>query len=399
MIALGSTGDVLPYTALGKGLKAAGCQVRFLTFEKFETTVRMMGLDFYPVSGDPSKLVAQGGTNIFSMARSFGSIAKEYTGSFSSPHLLKTDLVINQLPGGMFGYDIAEKAGVPMVIAAVIPLVSTDQFPMLGFPDLAIPGFNRLTYKLAEFAAWGIVGKEINRWRTEVLSLPGIRLKDYFNATNRLIIKGFSPLVVERPPEWGDHVRISGYWFPEDPRWKPPQSLLDFLAAGPAPVYISFGSMPVKDPEKTTRIILDALQETGQRGILGAGWGEIGNVPVPKTVFQVEYVPHSWLFPQMAMVIHHGGSGTTGNGLRSGVPSCAVPLGFDQAYWGKRIAALGAGPEPLPFSKLSVEKLARIIKQGVQDQSMRRIAAEVGRKISAENGVAEAVKLIMRSVG
>ncbi len=398
MIALGSAGDVLPYTVLGKGLKDAGCQIRFLTFQSFEPTIKRLGLDFHPVPGDPRELVAQGGTNMFSMAKSFGSLAKDYSASFTSPHLFNTDLVINQLPGGMFGYDLAQKAGVPMVIVAVIPLIATDQFPMLGFPDLPIPGFNKLTYRLAEIAAWSLVGREINRWRAEVLDLSRIRRKEYFDSDDRLVVKGFSPIIVERPPEWKENVKISGYWFPEDPGWQPPESLVDFLNDGPAPVFVGFGSMPVKDPDRISRIILDAFQETGQRGVLGAGWGGLGAVALPDSVYLVEYAPYDWLFPKMSMVVHHGGSGTTGMALRSGNPSCAIPVGFDQIYWGKRIAALGVGPEPLLLRELSVERLARVIRQGIHDNDMRNRAAEVGRLISEENGVADAVELILRSV-
>lgn len=399
MIALGSTGDVLPYTALGKGLKEAGCQVRFLTFERFESTIKRLGLDFHPVPGDPYELVAQGGTNMFSMAKSFGSLAKEYSGSFSSPHLFDTDLVINQLPGGMFGYDLAQKAGVPMMVVAVIPLIATDQFPMLGFPDLSIPGFNKLTYRLAEMAAWSLMGKEINRWRVEVLDLPRIKRSKYFDSTERLVIKGFSPTVVERPPEWEENVRITGYWFPDDPGWQPPDSLVKFLNDGPAPVFIGFGSMPVKDPNRISRIIMDALQEMGQRGVLGAGWGGLGAVPLPDSVYLVEYAPYDWLFPKMAMVVHHGGSGTTAMALRSGIPSCAIAVGFDQVFWGKRIAALGVGPKPLLLRNLTVEDLVRAIRQGVHDQGMRNRAAEVGRIIRAENGLSEAVELILSMSG
>jgi sterol 3beta-glucosyltransferase len=100
ILALGSTGDILPYTALGKGLVTAGHQVRFATFRSIESRVLTLGMDYHPIPGDPRALVAQGGSNIFSMAKSFGSLAREYAGALSVTEMLETDLIINQLPGG-----------------------------------------------------------------------------------------------------------------------------------------------------------------------------------------------------------------------------------------------------------------------------------------------------------
>ena len=209
MIALGSTGDILPYTALGKGLNEAGHQVRCITFEGFKPRIDQIGLDFHPVPGDPQALVAQGGSNIFSMAQSFGSLAKEYTGTLSAPHLVETDLIINQLPGGLFGLDLAEKAKVPMVTAAVIPLAPTREFPMMGFPALPLPGYNKLTYALAEGTAWMMFRKEINLWRTQSLKLAPITKKEYFGlggSRHKLNLYGFSPQVVKRPQDWSENI-------------------------------------------------------------------------------------------------------------------------------------------------------------------------------------------------
>ena len=398
ILALGSTGDILPYIALGKGLKKARYQVRFITFENFAPHVREGGLDFHPIPGDPRSLVAQGGSNILTMARSFGSIAEEYTRALSAPHLRETDLLINQLPGGIFGIDLAEISGIQMIMAAVIPLAYTNTFPMMGFPEISLPGYNHVTYSISENVVWLMFQKVINHWRTQQLGLPSITRKEYFgtNGTRgKLIINGFSPVVVERPLDWGENVHIAGYWFPDDPGWQPPPDLVNFIEGGQPPVFIGFGSMPVKNPAKTTQTILAALKETNQRAILHTGWSGLGETELPDHVFKIDYAPYSWLFPRMAMVIHHGGSGTTAFGLRAGVPSCAVPLlGFDQIYWGKRIAALGAGPPPIPFRNLTVKNLSHVIRQATSDPVFRQKAAALGEKIWAEKGIENAVGII-----
>jgi UDP:flavonoid glycosyltransferase YjiC (YdhE family) len=103
---------------------------------------------------------------------------------------------------------------------------------------------------------------------------------------------------------------------------------------------------------------------------------------------------HDWLFPRVAAVVHHGGAGTTAAGLRAGVPSILVPFFGDQPFWGNRVHSLGVGPAPIPRSKLSVERLAQAIQEATTDTRMRQRAADLGVKIRAENGVANAVKII-----
>jgi UDP:flavonoid glycosyltransferase YjiC (YdhE family) len=270
---------------------------------------------------------------------------------------------------------------------------------LVNFPTLPIPGYNQLTYTLGERVVWKMFQKTINRWRNETHNLPPVTFESYFHSrgTARMpIINGFSPAVVSRPPDWGDEIHITGYWFPEDKAWQPPVDLVAFLEGGPPPVFIGFGSMPVKNPIQTTRVILEALQTTDQRAVLGDGWSGIGDQALPETVYKIQYAPYEWLFPKMAMVIHHGGSGTTAAGLRAGVPSCAVPFLFDQEYWGKRIASLGVGPHPIPYRKLSAFRLVRNINQGINDLEIRENAKKLGQRIRTENGVQTAVKIVNR---
>lgn len=396
ILALGSRGDIQPYAALGSGLRSAGHRVRFVTFESFAPIIAGLGLDFHPIAGDAKALVATGGADMLGLVRSFTSLAEGYSRDLSAPHLGETDLILNQLPGGLYGFDLAEKYKVPMVLASVIPLARTRSHPLMGFPKLPLPGYNTLTYRLGEQLVWQMFRPVINRWRTQALDPPPLPLKGYFDRLGTRefpILNGFSPFVVPRPADWNEHIHVTGYWFPEDTQWEPPRDLLDFLDAGSPPVFIGFGSMPVRDPQAVTEVVLEALKRSGERGILHSGWGGLGDRILPDNVFRIDYAPYSWLFPRMAMTIHHGGSGTTAFGLRSGRPSCVVPFVFDQFYWGERIAQLGVGPNPIPFKKLTVERLQDAIQIGVHDRGIQQTAAELGRKIQAEKGIENALKV------
>lgn len=397
ILALGSRGDVQPYAVLGSGLKSAGHQVRFITFESFASLIAELDLDFHPIPGDAQAVVADGGTNMLGLVRSFTSLAKEYTRSLSDPHLGETDLLINQLPGGLYGFDLAEKYNLPMMLASVIPLARTSTMPLMGFPNLPLSRYNQLTYSVGEKILWQMFRSVINEWRIQTLKLPPLPFKGYFDqiGTQKFpILNGFSEHVVPRPADWNEHIHITGYWFPEEKHWEPPKDLLNFLAAGKPPMFIGFGSMPVKNPHRTTEIILEALKQSGQRGILHSGWGGLGDISLPKNVFKIEYAPYDWLFPRMSMIFHHGGSGTTAYALRSGTPSCVIPFVFDQFYWGKRSADLGVGPQPIPFVKLTVEKLNQAIQVGTYTSEIQQSATDLGNKIRVENGIHTAINLI-----
>jgi UDP:flavonoid glycosyltransferase YjiC (YdhE family) len=154
--------------------------------------------------------------------------------------------------------------------------------------------------------------------------------------------------------------------------------------------------MSSRKPEETVDLVLEALARAKQRAILLSGWGGLQPASLPDSVYMVESIPFSWLFPRVAAVVHHGGAGTTSAGLRAGVPSVIVPFFGDQPFWGQRVAALGAGPEPIPRRKLTAERLAQAIQQAVADQTVRQRAADLGSQIQAEDGIACAVEVVQQ---
>jgi sterol 3beta-glucosyltransferase len=208
------------------------------------------------------------------------------------------------------------------------------------------------------------------------------------------VLYGFSPHVV-RVPNVGLRPRhTTGYWaLPTAAGWAPPAALATFLAAdGPPVVAIGFGSMGSGDPGALTELTRGAVRDAGVRAVLIAGWGGLTATGDERDVLTIEAVPHEWLFPRVAAVVHHGGAGTTGASLRAGTPTVVVPFAMDQPFWGGRVAALGAGPTPIPRARLSRARLADALRLAVRDAAMRARAADLGRRIRAEDGVGEAVR-------
>ena len=152
--------------------------------------------------------------------------------------------------------------------------------------------------------------------------------------------------------------------------------------------------MAGRDPGRLAKIVINALQKAGLRGIVATGWGGLKADDLPKTVFKIDQAPHRWLFPKTAAVVHHGGAGTTAAGLRAGKPSVIIPFFGDQPFWGSRVHELGVGPAPISQKRLNADRLADALTASVTDRGMMDAAAEMGRRIRSEDGVAIAVALI-----
>lgn len=409
ILTLGSRGDVQPFVALGLGLQDAGFQVRVATHSSFENFVRRYGLDFAAVEGNPQSIVQgeegrawmETERNPFAFASGFRSLMGPVLHKAMRDGYLAcqgSQALIFGGPAYYIGYSIAEKLGIPCMQAYVQPVHPTAAFPSALFP-LPFKGgrsLNKLSHYLGGAVFWQLLRPVVNEARQEYLDLPPLSAIGPFPEMERRRIPtlyGFSPTVLPKPSDWAAWQHATGYWFLQDPEWTPPDDLLDFLAAGPAPVYVGFGSMSDRDPESMTGMVLQALKQAGQRGVLSTGWGGLTQADLPEDVFKIQAAPHDWLFPRMASVVHHGGAGTTAAGLAAGRPAVIVPFFGDQAFWGDRISELGAGAKPLARKTLSAERLAAAIQQTVQDKRMRELAEDIGRCIRAEDGRRSAAEI------
>jgi len=406
ILALGSRGDIVPYSILGKALHAVGHDVWFITSKNFEHHITSQGLCAYSLPGDADALLRSTGSKMAALLRGFRDVSKGIVQLNDEllPIFEKTDLILNQLPGGVYGYDLAEKFNIPMFMVAVIPLIRTKAFPMIGSPPIfrAIPGYNNFSYRMAEQIAWQMLRPTINPWRIEQLDLPPTPLSGYMAEVYEdglQFVNGFSRHVFPRPDDWTENVHITGYWFADDDDWQPPENLRRFIEKGVPPLYIGFGSMPIASPDDAIRIIHQALHNTGQRAILQMSHFKDDMPNLPEEIHPIQYAPHGWLFPRMTAVVHHGGSGTTSAGFRAGVPALTLPFLFDQFFWGACIEALGVGPPHIPFRRLTGNQLAEAIDRLLRDGEMRRRASALGEKIRAEDGVLNGVHVIERLMG
>ena len=406
IIAPGTRGDVQPYIALGKGLQSAGHYIRLVSHSNFESLVASYGLEFWSFGNDVKDAVENSDMQALTEKGNFllllAKMAKEAQREalrFAEGGLLAAqgmEIVLSGLGGLFIGIAIAEKLDIPLVQAYVVPFSPTREMSSVLTPKLS-PVFNQISHQLTRQLMWQGFRSADTIARKKVLNIPAAPLLGPYDSKsthNMPILYGFSPSVIPAPSDWDDQTHITGFWFVDEADdWQPPAALLDFLQAGPAPIYIGFGSMSSRAPEQTADLIIQALKLTNQRAILLSGWGGLQKANIPDSIFMIDAIPHSWLFPRVSAVVHHGGASTTAAGLKAGVPAVIIPFFGDQPFWGQRIADLGVGSKPIPRKQLTAERLANAIQEVVTNEGIRQRAAKLGKQIQTENGIESAVEI------
>ncbi|MEZ4644342.1 MAG: glycosyltransferase [Chloroflexota bacterium] len=408
ILTYGSRGDVQPFVALALGLQRAGHAVRLAAPQRFATLAAQHNVPFLPLAGDPAEMSAylnDAGHNALRMVQAMS----DYVSSIAIPVIEAVaaacedaDLLVHSFLFTTGGHSLARKLHIPDVSVQLFPTFApTRAFPMVASANLPAGRLSYVSHWLTKQIFWHVGNWSFRRLRRSQPALFDFSLYWPFAAASSPqtpLLFAYSPTVLPRPAEWtAVYIHIPGYFFLETAvAYQPPPQLLDFLQAGTAPLCVSFGSMVNRDAARIDAIVRAALAETGQRAIILSGWGgaeQAATRDADANLLYLDAVPHDWLLPQCHALIHHGGAGTTAAGLRAGIPNILIPHGMDQPFWGRQVAALGAGPKPITLRKLDTGSLIDALTQ-VNSSAMRARAQEVGRQIRAEDGVGQAVRII-----
>lgn len=404
----GSRGDVAPYTGLGAGLVRSGHEVTLATHGLFESLAAGCGVRFHPTPVDPHALShSDRGRSLHASTTGLGKLLRAASMARSAAEEMTdalveaaraADVVLAAGAVAPLGRAIAEGLKLPSLGLFLQPQHPTREFgaPMLGGRSLGPVG-NHLGGLAVTTALDRIFTQAMRRLRTRHgLTPPGPAASRRAHERARWpVLHGFSERVVPRPRDWRPGLEMAGYWWPYDTR-ELPADVEEFLAAGPAPVFVGLGSATVPDPERLSGEIVRALRTAGLRGVVQRGWA--GLTACTDEVLTVGDVPHSLLFPRMAAVVHHAGAGTTAAALRAGVPTVPVPVQFDAGFWAARLVALGVAPCAVPLRRLTAEALAPALRRAVSDPGHRDRARELARHLAEEDGVAPVLAALDRVI-
>lgn len=414
LLTIGSRGDVQPYIALGKGLIREGHNVTIATHIEFKDWVEEHKINFREVAGDPGELmslmVSHGSMNV--------GFLKEATAKFKDwiSDLLRTAWdacqgaeVLIESPSAMAGIHIAEALNIPYMRAFTMPWVRTKAYPHAFIvPDQRRGGsYNYLTHVVFENVFWRGISGQVNRWRVETLGLNRTSLVK-LQQTRVPFLYNVSPAIFPPAPDFPDWVKVTGYWFLNEGSngYEPPPKLLEFLETAKKKnkkvVYIGFGSIVVSNAKSLTAAVVDAVADLDVMCILNKGWSDRLSKPkdevevkLPPHIYESGSIPHDWLFQRIDAAVHHGGSGTTGATLRSGIPVIIKPFFGDQFFYASRVEDLGVG---LALKNLNAKSLCKALKTVTTDLKFQKRAHEIAHSMERETGVASAIEAIYKEM-
>jgi len=408
LLTSGTRGDVIPYIALGEGLRDAGYNVRVAAPIGFANLVERSTLTFSPFEGNPSDLlIEQGDQTPLTLGRNFvNSIrATQFFLRKARPlyrRMLHTaaeacrdsDILIHGLPT-LWGAHIAAGLRIPAVRALLQPLAPTREFPSVLLPfRFSFLGIgNWFSHWAVTQAIWNSWRSEINHARHADFGLPPAQWTDPALQTffrQPLTLNGFSEQIVPRPKDWNEKQVITGYWRTSENIGQQAIQLQKFIDSSPNPIAIGFGS---PGTQGYLPMLEEALQRANTQAVLTIPEKYHGEIR-SKNIFPIEYAPHEWLYARVKVAAHHGGAGTTSASLHAGIPTITMPLAIDQFFWGGQIYKIGAGPKPIPQRALSAEKLADAIRESLTNNAMRAKAKTISARLVTENGIQAAVRVM-----
>jgi sterol 3beta-glucosyltransferase len=404
VMTLGTRGDVQPFLGLVLGLRAAGHDAVLVAPHRHAELAAGFAVPFAGVDDGPLRLLdgalIEGGVRArLAQARTMpGTFAPVLADCWTVARNSGAELIVHN--GQILaGPHVAEALGIPAVLAVPLPMyLPTRAFPWPGqqLPTWLPGPLNKATY-LGMKAPAAMFGGVVDTWREHTLGLP--RRRGRHNPLRRPdgrpapVLHAFSPTLIPPPPDWPATVHTTGFWFTPPSPDPLPEPVEAFLAAGPPPVYVGFGSMTGPDPDTLTATVIAAARTARVRLVLATGWGGLSAVDTAD-VLVVGAVDHQRLFPRTAAVVHHGGAGTTATAYAAGRPQVICPFVADQPFWARLAQVGGVAPAPLPQRRLTEAALADALGRAVADAALSANAARLGDRIRAERGVDTAVDIL-----
>jgi rhamnosyltransferase subunit B len=402
----GSFGDLFPYVSIGRQLKAMGHDPVIATCPMYREMVSDLGLGFAPVRPDVDPDNTDIIRRVMDHRRGTEVVVKELLVPARREAHADTlaaargaDVLVSH-PVTFAAPIVAEQLKRPWLSTTLAPVsfFSRFDFPILPPYTGIAKAIRRSPWLAGQFmklaraitTPWT---KPVQDLRVE-LGLPAGGNPLYegqFSPYGTLAL--YSRVMGGAQPDWPVKTQLTGFCFNEEDGAMPPE-VSAFLDAGDPPIVFTLGSSAVGAPGAFYDESVRAAQAIGRRALLLVGRDEVARArSLPAGMLAAGYVPHRLVFPRAAAVVHHGGVGTTGQGLRAGVPMLVVPHAHDQPDNAFRVERLGLA-KSLDAKQYRAEAAAPLLKTLLDDPGFARRARAVSEVVRSESGAVAAANAI-----
>jgi len=403
----GSFGDIHPYMAIAMELQRRGHKPVIATMPIYREKIEGAGLEFAPVRPDVPQPREQDREFIEKLMEPmtgprflieeviFAAVRDSYADLLQAVD--GADLLVTH-PAAPAGPLVGRKTGLPWVSTVLAP------FSFYSAYDPPVPPFWQWTKKLHVLGP-GIMGflLRLSKSTYKAKAIADFRdelgLEDTGNPmfegqhSPTLVLALFSAVFGKPQPDWPQQTRVTGFCFYDGHHeTRMPDELVRFMDSGAPPVIFTLGSSAVWVARDFFEESIDAAKRLGRRAVLLIG--DERNLPrlLPEGIIAVDYVPYQSILPRACAVVHHGGVGTTSQGLLAGVPTLIVPFAFDQSDNAEHAYRLGTS-RTLYRKNYFAPRVANELHKLLQPTYACR-ALEVSQRLKQENGPRRAADLI-----
>jgi vancomycin aglycone glucosyltransferase len=394
-----SRGGVEPLLGLAVRLRALGAEARVCAPPDAEFAERAAGVGVALVPfGESVRAVTTAPLSEARLRRHIDDVVGEQFHTVAEAARGCDALVATGLlPAAAGARSVAEKLGLHYVYASYHPTdLPSPHHPPRSLQSVSLPPHlidNRALWDLDARNVNALFGATLNGHRAAIGLPPVDNVRDHAFTDEPWLATDPTLGPWQGPADL--RVVQTGAWLLPDERPLPPE-LLAFLDAGPAPVYLGFGSMPLNASKDIVRVATEAIRAQGRRALLLRGWADLAPVDGGDDCLVVGEVNQQALFRRVAAVVHHGGAGTTTTAALAGAPQVVVPQGADQLYWARRVTELGVGTA-YDGRTASVESLSAALQATLAPETRARADALSGE--IRTDGAEVAAKLLLEAVG
>ena len=407
---LGSAGDVHPLLGLGRALVLRGHDVHMIACAAFAGAVVEAGLHFVECGDAAMFERLKDNPDLWHPRKGLAFVMREAVAPSLRPAY--ASIVERIIPGetvllastlGLSALVAAETHGVPIAVAHLAPcnfpsVHHPPQFAGLPLPAWLPDPILRGAFRVIDVVSDRMVCPALNEFRASLGLAPVKRIFTSWTHAADVLLGLFPAWFAAPQPDWPQHLQLTGFplWDVGDDAVLDPD-LAAWFDAGPPPIVFTAGSANIFGAA-FYRASIDAARGIGRRAVLVTQNREILPRDLPDDVRHVAYAPFAQLFARSAAVVHHGGIGTTAQGLAAGIPAVVAAMGFDQFDNGARLRELGAGTV-LPMSRYTATRAARALRALLHDDAVRRVCETATERLAAADPLEAACTAIEAARG